>query len=272
MGGVSNAQSKHSVIYLKDGSRVEGKIKNQTEEKITIEKKRHESLIAVSDVDKIVPWKKAPSVAPVNSVSWDVSSLIGNKLAFNYDRRMFSKKQSLGAGLTYEYPGNRVYTGFTISPRYRYYIWGEANSYGFYVQAKFSLGFYSLAQKNIDDRTVNNWISMGGFDLDTQLDSYDITKKSFLCYGGGVSLGYLFRIGDHWGIDMNAGLRIISSDKATIDYTYAETQFNNPTDGMDYDVVEKTETATVDELSGQWTGLRGAGFPLECRIGVSYRF
>lgn len=281
-GFISIAQNKTSFVYLKDGSSLQGKIINETSEKITLRKKKVNQLINVSEIEKIVPWKEAPATSPKNSISLSVNSLISGRIALSYERRLFTKKMSLGGSFLITPSENfakQYFTGFEFSPTYRYYIYGEANSYGFYVQAKAFIGYYKGKQNNIDFGLTDIIASFEDMSI-SGISSYKYLKDDFMCYGGGVYFGYLFNLHPHWGIDFNLGIKILSADKTSLEtYIYDEDSKYTYYDETTHTYVTAYEEKLYDTrpLSlyrpNKWnTGIFGAAFPLDLKLSLVYRF
>lgn len=174
---------------------------------------------------------------------------------------MFTKKISIGGGLSVNWPqwiisDNTSYAGgIEISPTFRYYIYGEANSYGFYTQAKAFLGYFWAPE--------NPYISQ----------PYEYVKDSFFAAGYGVHLGYLFNLGKHWGIDVSLGYKYLSGDKTIIN-TFREEE-NNETHEI-YRVPDKTDSfnnLVSGILGSPMYGLFwGIASPLDFKLSVVYRF
>lgn len=263
------AQNRTSVVYLKDGSSLQGKIINETPEKLTLKKGRFNQLISVDEIEKVVPWKKVPATSCKNSMSLAVNSLFNSKLALNYERRMFTKKISIGGGVNVNWPhwiqdADEHYSGgVEISPTFRYYIYGEANSYGFYTQAKIYIGYFWAPETVDTERLLKEY----------PVSSYEYDKNSFFAAGYGIQLGYLFNLGKHWGIDVSLGFKEMSEDK-TILNTFREEE-NKET----HEIVEiPYETDSFNNIaSGMFASpmygiLWGLASPLDFKLSIVYKF
>ena len=258
---VAAAQNKESVIFLKDGTQFQGRVTSQTDEKVTVTKRKDAKVFEMDDVDKIVRWKDLPSQALKNSVGISVNSLINSTICFNYERPLPSihKKLSVGGSFSFS-PAKFIagqMAGFDISPMARWYITGEANNYGFYVQLKFSVG-YRKAYSGLTYPKL----------LDGTPTEYTLLKDNFFSFGIGPSIGYQFKFKNpHWAIDMNLGLRYMTPDKTELqvvryDYGGAETL------GEPY----ITNISTENGLPFAYGFVFAAGSPFDLKVGVNYRF
>ncbi len=247
------AQKNYSSVYMNDGSVVEGEIVYKNSEKMVVKKGLDDRILMVGNVEKILPWEEAESVAPKNSLTFKLNNALSlsHRFSLSYERRVIDRKNSFGVDVTAALPASwmqglsQPYVGAEIAPMYRYYIYGEANSYGFYIQAKAVLGAYWLIHDNIH------------IPFESNITSYDVLDGSFFCYGGILSFGYLFRLGDHLGFDLNLGYKAMSGDKSMVRVNF-------------YD--QESVTGPLDRFSSRWKWFRGPACPVEMRIGLSYRF
>ncbi len=256
----ASAQRDYSSVYMKDGSIVEGRVIYENSDNIVLLDRRREEVVPVGDIVKILPWKDAESQAPENSVSLDV----GYAFSLGYERRMFTRKMSLGANLSYvPKSGGNYYTGYEFQPKYRYYIYGEANSYGFYLQGKLSLGYYGLSASAVEKRLNPEY--------GIRPHSYTILKNSFMCFGASLTMGYLFRLGKRCGLELYLGTRYMSGDKSSLEIVTKHTD-----DGLEY--TYRSEVMSMDDyvnehgtlFIGGWTGQ--IAMPFESGASFSVRF
>ncbi len=261
---MASAQKNYSTVYMNDGYVTEGRIIYQNSEEIVLLNKRREEVLEVKDVEKVLPWKEAESIHPKNSVSLTFNSIAAPTIAWGYERRLSNKKMSLGADFSYIPNMGGLYTGAELQPKFRYYIYGEANAYGFYVQAKANVGYYGLIPNQVSQR-FNNAI----FD---RPHDYQILKNSFASFGGSFSLGYLFRLNEHWGAELYYGFRFMTKDRSRIKITTKHTD-----DGLEY--TYKDEVMSLNDyidkhgillFSGSWD--IDVNHPVIFGVGVSYRF
>jgi hypothetical protein len=90
---------------------------------------------------------------------------------------------------------------FEVDPMLKYYMSGQANSHGFYIQLDLLLGYYKDREEY-----------QGAYAYDPNNIRYGNVVKEFAIFGYGVGprLGYLFKFPNpHWGIDLSAGWEFV---------------------------------------------------------------
>lgn len=258
---IAVAQKKESVVFLKDGTQVQGRITSQTEEKVTVSKRKNVQIFEMEDVDKIVKWKDMPSQALKNSIGISFNSLVNSTICLNYERPLpkIHKKLSVGGSFSFS-PAKFIagqMAGFDISPMARWYITGEGNNYGFYVQLKFSVGYH----KAYPGLTYPKL-------LDGMPTEYTLLKDDFVSFSIGPSIGYQVKFRNpHWAIDMNLGFRYITPDKTelhVVNYDYG----GHETLGEPYITNVSKENGTPFAYGS----IFGPGSPFDFKIGLNYRF
>lgn len=251
-------QNKESVVFLKDGTTIQGRISNQTDERVTVKKRKDVLIFEMKDVDKIVKWKDMPSQALKNSIGISFNSLVNSTICLNYERPLpkIHKKLSVGGSFSFspaKFSAGQM-AGFDISPMARWYITGEGNNYGFYVQLKFSFGYH----KAYSGLTYPKL-------LDGMPSDYTLIKDDFFAFGIGPSIGYQFNFRNpHWSIDMNLGIRYTTPDKTVlnvVNYNYSGELLSEYT----------TNVSTENNTPFAYRAL-GPGSPVDFKIGVNYRF
>lgn len=268
---IAVAQKKESVVFLKDGTKFQGRITSQTEERVTVSKRKNVQIFEMEDVDKIVKWKDMPSQALKNSIGISFNSLVNSTICLNYERPLpkIHKKLSVGGSLSFS-PGRFItgkMAGVDIAPMARWYITGEGNNYGFYVQLKFSVGYHKAYKSLSYISSSSIFDSMGDFvsgDSSMQTEYVPI-KDDMVTFAVGPSLGYQFKFRNpHWSIDMNLGIRYTSPDKTLIEVYSVENSSRR----------ELLKTQSLSDIYGStaYKGFIGIGSICDFKFGLNYRF
>ena len=263
-------QNKESVVFLKDGTTFQGRISSQTDERVTVKKRKNIQIFEMTDVDKIIKWKDLPSQALKNSIGISFNSLVNSTICLNYERPLpkIHKKLSVGGSFSFS-PGRFIsgkMAGFDIAPMARWYITGEGNNYGFYVQLKFSVGYHK-AFKNLNYTSVSSVFDSFGDSVlgdGSMQTEYVPTKDDMVVFAIGPSLGYQFKFKNpHWAIDMNFGLRYTTPDKTVIEKY-----------GIEGTTRKLMSIQSLSDIYGAnaYKGFLGIGSICDFKLSLNYRF
>ena len=247
------AQNK-DVVILNDGSTYKGYIVSKNDDNVLLKVKGGDvRSFPTNTVDRLTTWKELPSEALKHSIGISLNSIAVNTLMIDYEtplpkvHKKFSVGGSLGVNFGNIIISSAAFPGIDISPMARWYIYGEANNYGFYAQLKVTVGYHKFGDS---------------FDYDETY--YALEKESFCSYGAGVSLGYMFKFSNpHWAIDVNVGYRYMNDRPKIV-------RIKNSAFGSNLDAAEDFLIGYLNVFD--WKNILGPASPIDFKIGINYRF